>query len=257
MTPHRPQNSRRRRLLIAVSLGLMLMLLTAVIAFAGIYTINTNDNTVAEWDNQGIPVFQTDPTGDTINGGGPKDDIIETRVATGDSGNTLYFLLKTDQGPAVDDINHSTAAYLDCDRDGVTGEASDWVVSYTPNYQLLIGTSERAVLCSGDEVNCLALGPDSGQQVGQYTEWSVPVSELTSCQTDVDIKFYTTIVQFGSQATVLDDTPLKGWNIPTAITLKEMQAQAAGMGMILPVLLAVGFAVLLGALAWLWRRRTA
>jgi hypothetical protein len=260
MAPKRFKSTTRSRLFIAISLGLMLMLLTAVISFAAIYTISTTDSTIAEWDNQGIPAFLLDPTGDTINGGTSEDDIVETRVATGNSGNTLYFLLKTNTGPAVNSLNHSAAAYIDCDRDGVTGEADDRIVTYIPHYSPLgiPPGSERVTLCWGDESQCAALGPDSGQQVSKSIEWGVDISELpANCQNDVNIKFYTAQANFGNKSTVLDETALKGWNIPTAVNLTEIEATASSWSGVVIGLMMLGLAVALSAVAWLWRRRTA
>lgn len=257
MTHNRFNKITHSRLTIAAGLSLIIIMALSVAAFAFLYTIDTTDSTVAEWDNQGIPTFQTDPTGDTINGGGNQDDIVETRVATGNDGK-LYFRLQTLASPAVNALNHSAAAYIDCDRDGVTGEQDDRLVTYIPHYSPFgIGSgSERITLCEGNEGQCTALGPDAGQQVNEYIEWGVTIADLpANCQDDVDIKFYTAIAVFGAQSTVLDETtPLKGWNIPTAVNLKGVQARGSSIAGV-AALIALGLFLIAGAA--IWRRRTA
>jgi hypothetical protein len=247
--------SVRSRLAMLLGLSLMVSMMIAVAAFAVQYTINTTDNTTAEWDNQGIPVFQTDATGDTTNNGNVRDDITETRVATGNDGK-LYFLMQTNGSPAVNDLNHSAAAYIDCDRDGVTGEQGDRLVTYIPHYSPLgIGSgTERITLCEGNEAQCAALGPDAGQQVGDHIEWGVTITDLPAgCQNNVDIKFYSAIAVFGSQSTVLDETSLKGWNIPTPVTLSQVHGHTAlSWGW---ALIAIVSMMLLPGILFFWRSR--
>ena len=241
----------RNRFLTAVSLGLLIALILTGVAFATLYTISTTDGSVAEWQNQGIPAFQTDPSGDTINGGGAIDDIVKTSVATGDD-NKLYFLLETAAGPAVNTANHTAAASIDCNQNGIDQEPDDRLVVYMAHYLFPTG-AERITLCYGDQTNCTALGPDAGQQVGNQIEWGVASSDLpANCQNEVGIAFYT--ADGGNfPATVFDSTSLQGWGIPTAIDLKEMQAQSSATGLI--ALMALGAVGLLGATAWVWRRR--
>ena len=256
-TQYLSQSRRRRPLLIAGLSALALLLITTA-TIAALYNISTTDNSISEWSNQNIPVLQTDATGDTVNGGTSRDDIVSASVATGNDGK-LYFLMKTNGSPAVNDSNHGAAVYIDCDRDGVTDEQDDRIITYIPHYSPFgIGAgSERTTLCEGNEAQCSALGPDAGQQVGSYIEWSVTISDLpANCQNDVDIKFTTVLTKFGSKATLLDETSLQGWNIPTPVTLKQMQGQTSALGQTLK-LAAAGLAGLLLILIWQGKKRRA
>ncbi len=196
-------------------------------AFAAIYNIDTDDNSIAEWSAQGIPVFQTDATGDTINGGTANDDIVQAWVATGNGGNTLYFLMELNASPGLNQDNNRTAvASIDCDNDGVDQEPEDRLISYFPgNDTLYIVTGDQAYYTPGNA--------SQGQRVNAYIEWSVDLAQLppdsqtpgVDCRNQVGIRFGT-----GDNstfpATVLDETqPLRGWNIPTTVNIKELQAR--------------------------------
>lgn len=205
----------------------VILLVVGGSAFAAIYNIDTDDNSVAEWSAQGIPVFQTDAVGDTINGGTANDDIVQAWVATGNGGDTLYFLMEMDASPALNQDNNRTAvASIDCDFDGVDEEPEDRLISYFPgNDTLYIVTGDQNFYTPGNAIQ--------GQRVNQYIEWSVDLDQLppdsqtpgVDCRNQVNIRFGT-----GDNttfpATVLDETsPLRGWNIPTTVNIKQLQAR--------------------------------
>jgi len=224
-------------------------------AFAAIYNIDTDDGSIAEWSAQGIPVFQTDATGDTINGGTANDDIVQAWVATGNGGNTLYFLMELAASPALNaDSNRTAVASIDCDNDGVDEEPEDRLISYFPgNDTLYIVTGDQNFYTPGNA--------NQGQRVNQYIEWSVDLSQLppdsqtpgVDCRNQVGIRFGT-----GDNstfpATVLDDTqPLRGWNIPTTVNLKQLQARR-NITLGVTLLIALTGAFFIGASVFTFRR---
>ena len=223
--------------------------------FAAIYTIDTDDGSISEWAAQGIPVFQTDPTGDTQNGGTPNDDIVQTWVATGNNGNTLYFLMELNADPALDaDSNRSAAASIDCDNDGIDQEPEDRIVTYWPQ-------NDWVIISQGDQSYYTMGTSNQGQRVGKYVEWGVDLDQLppddqtpdVNCRGAVKIRFGTAD-NATSPATILDDTsPLRGWNIPTAINLQEIQARhnVTLAGAALLAFLGLGF---LGGSAYAFQR---
>jgi len=224
-------------------------------AFAAIYNIDTDDGTVNEWFSQGIPVFQTDPAGDTINGGGPTDDILQAWVATGNGGNTLYFLMElADQPPLSTNSSRTAVASIDCDFDGVDQEPEDRLISYFPE-------TDTHYIVTGDQNYYTPGNASQGQRVNQYIEWSVDLSQLppdsqtpgVDCTNQVNIRFGT-----GDNttfpATVLDETtPLKGWNIPTTVNVKELQAQR-NVDLASALLVALTGVFLIGASAFAFQR---
>jgi len=196
-------------------------------AFATIYNIDTDDASIDEWQNQGISVFQTDATNDTANGGTSNDDIVNVWVATGNGGDTLYFLMELNDDPALNqDNNRSGAASIDCDNDGIDQESNDRLVTYWPGNDWLI-------VATGDQASYFFGNATQGQRVGKYIEWSVNLSQLppdsrnpnTNCRNQIRIRFGTAD-NATSPATVLDETsPLRGWNTPTTIDIKQLETQ--------------------------------
>ncbi len=233
----------------------LILLIGGGSAFAAIYNIDTDDNSVAEWSAQGIPVFQTDATGDTINGGTANDDIVQAWVATGNGGNTLYFLMELNASPALNQDNNRTAvASIDCDNDGVDEEPEDRLISYFPGTDALyIVTGDQNYYTPGNAVQ--------GQRVNQYIEWSVDLAQLppdsqtpgVDCRNQVGIRFGT-----GDNstfpATVLDETqPLRGWNIPTTVNIKELQARRH-ISLAATLFIALMGMLLIGASAFAFQR---
>ncbi len=201
------------------------------IAFAAVYNIDTNDGSISEWAAQGVPVFQTDAVGDTQNGGAANDDIVQTWVATGNGGNTLYFLMKLNAAPALNANNNRAAvASIDCDNDGVDEEPEDRLIVYYPgNDWLIISQGNQSYYTFGNANQ----GQRADPPEDDYIEWSVNLSQLppdsqtpgVDCRGTVGIRF-ATADNSTNPASVLDDTgPLREWNTPTAIHLKDIQAR--------------------------------
>lgn len=227
------ERSHRQIFRLPVTLFIMGLIFfsAGTIAFAAIYNIDTDDGSISEWAAQGIPVFQTDAIGDTQNGGTPNDDIVQAWVATGNNGNTLYFLMKMAAAPALNANNNRTAvASIDCNNNGVDEEPEDRLIVYYPGNDWL-------VISQGDQSYYTFGNANQGQRADppddEYIEWSVDLSQLppdsqtpgVDCSGAVGIRFGTAD-NSTSPAIVLDDTsPLRGWNIPTAVNLKDVQAR--------------------------------
>jgi hypothetical protein len=247
-----------RHFALSIAISLVMMLISATIAFATLYNVNTNDGNVNEWQSQGIPGFQTDPAGDTINGGGSTEDIIETRVASGND-NTLYFLLKTAAAPAVNAPGYIAVASIDCNHNGIDQEFDDRLIVYMPHLGSPVGP-ERVMVYTGDQSMFFALGPEAGQQVGEYIEWGVPIDQLppddnspaVDCRNQVGIRFGTADSNPDPNVE-FDSTALQGWGVPNTIHLQEIKAQPSA-GLIGAALLAMtGFGILIVTLVM--RRR--
>ena len=201
------------------------------IAFAAIYNIDTDDGSISEWAAQSIPVFQTDAVGDTQDGGTANDDIVRAWVATGNGGKTLYFLMQLNAAPALNaDSNRTAVASIDCDNDGIDEEPEDRLIVYYPGNDWLI-------ISQGDQSYYTFGNANQGQRADppddEYIEWSVDLDQLppdsqtpgVNCRGQIGIRFGTAD-SATNPATVLDDTnPLRGWNVPTAINLKDIQAR--------------------------------
>ena len=229
------------------------------IAFAAIYNIDTDDGSISEWAAQGIPVFQTDAVGDVQNGGTANDDIVQTWVATGNGGNTLYFLMQLNAAPALNANNNRTAvASIDCDNDGVDEEPEDRLIVYYPGNDWL-------VIAQGDQSFYTWGSANQGQRADppddEYIEWSVDLSQLppdsqtpgVDCRNQIGIRFGTADSST-NPTSVLDDTsPLRVWNSPTAINLKDIQARhnATLTAAALIALLGLGF---IGGSAYVFQR---
>lgn len=228
-----------------VALLVTLALLSAT-AFAALYTIDTNDMSVAEWEDQGIVEFMTDPAGDVLNpdgspGGSATDDIIGAWVASGTdpTGNaSLFFRVEMAQPPASSGGIRGVVAVLDCDRNGVGNERQDRLVTYYATGVPVLRPSDSLRIFTGDMFAYYAIGsgPDKllGQRVGRYLEWAVPISDLpiigteppelepvVDCRHDIEIRFLSVNHPIGEPLfRVLDETePLLGWRIPQGVPI--------------------------------------
>lgn len=224
------------------------------VAQAADYVIDTNDNSIAEWSAQGVPLFTEDPVDDVLDtGGGPgvaTDDIVRGWVASGMTpGNvpTLFFLVEMAAQPASSAGNRAVAALIDCDLNGNVNERQDrWAV-----YQVSGLPADFVRLYTGDQMYGLTIGSGSdkvlGQRVQRYLEWGVPIANLpitgseppeiepvVDCKGTVAIRFASTYHHsfFGGLFTLLDITePLYLFDIPTSQTFTVTLGidQPAGM----------------------------
>lgn len=238
----------RRKWLLRTLLVLFALSFTALTAYALIYTIDTDDGSVAEWANQGVPVFKTDPLDYTVE---PQSDIVNTWVATGE--NNLYFLMEVDAAPALQPSGQNPpprlgVAALDCDQDGNPQERNDLLIAYAPNEDtvwFLSGDQNQGFpLTSGDDAD-----PTVGQRVGEYIEWSIPLVYLDfyfppldwtiDCANAIDIGFVTADASnWPLPSLVLDQTGFMGWNVPTAVGLQTFGATNTDVATVAWVLVA-------------------
>ena len=118
------------------SLYILVLLLVIVIAGCSGGTgevggFSTSDGSIDEWG--GVPVFYTDPTGDTPN---PDEDIVEIKVTNtpaGGEAEAMFFLMKTVGNPALQGQFKAVVASIDCDGNGVDQEPHDRLVVYVPS----------------------------------------------------------------------------------------------------------------------------
>jgi hypothetical protein len=221
---------RRRWLALLVALAVFLTLAAALYAAQTI--IDTNDGSVAEWQSQAIPIFQTDPQGDTPVG---SDDLVQVAVvsahieqAAGDVPG-LAFRAQVAFPPAASQPARAVVAMLDCDRNGLDNERQDrWVVYNTTGPK-----TDDVTLYTGDQYYGLvpsAVFPKFlGQRVLNELEWAIPISELpirgdeppelgkvVDCKHQVNIRIATMQFVTPTGFIVLDTlTPPLGWDIST------------------------------------------
>lgn len=224
----RTRLAQRRGLALFVALAVFLA--SAATLWAAGYVIDTNDNTVTEWQSQGIPTFQNDPAGDTPIA---TDDLIAVAVANADikqtNGNVpgLAFRAQMSSPPALIQPLRGIAAMLDCDRNGLDNERQDrWVVYNTTGPHV-----DDVTLYTGDQyfglVPSAVLPKLLGQRVQTSIEWAIPISDLpirgdeppdlgtvVDCRHQVDIRIATMQYITPTGFVILDAlTPPLGWDI--------------------------------------------
>ena len=151
--------------------------------------------------------------------------------------------------PALAD-NMAAVAAFDCSNDG-SGNGSytdpeDRAIVHIPACcNPLQGCAPRNALAWGDSSNYASLGPDTGQRVDNYLEWSVPIADLppdseaghtTDCQGAVqNVIFYTADVSStctgGSGVPPIIDQsiagdPWTGWDSPSAIEMQQFEVSS-------------------------------
>lgn len=240
MSEHsRTRTARRPALALLVALAVFLLLSTAL--WAAAYVIDTNDGSVAEWSAQSIPVFQSDPTGDTPIA---TDDLLAVAVASADikqaAGNVpgLAFRAEVAFPPAASQPARAVAAMLDCDRNGLDNERQDrWVVYNTTGPR-----TDEVTLYTGDQyfglIPTAVLPKFLGQRALNQLEWAIPISELpirgdeppelgtvVDCRHQVDIRIATLQFVTPTGFLILDTlTPPLGWDISTGKPLSAALA---------------------------------
>ncbi len=237
MFPTRIFTHSKAKLTLAITLASVLTLLTLSGALAALYTIDTTNNSAAEWSS--VPIFYDDPDNDlatSCDAADGREEITLTKVASGPASVSfpthLYFQITTLTADTLSVSGHIASVYIDCDRDGVA-EVSDRNAIYK-------APVDDVTLCEGQEpnpVNCLLYGidgPPKGERPGDAlntVEYGIPIADLpAACQEQVDIKFRTVKLNTttGLFECTFDETPFQGWDIPTDVTLASMNASSGG-----------------------------
>ena len=237
-------NVIRRMTMIGLT-AMLVVLLVSTVVFAALYNIDTEDSTVAEWSDQGIPVFQTDPSGDATDA---RDDIVATWVASDNLDRLAFKMEVADPTSALSGNNIGAVASIDCNANGIDEERDDRLVIYTRGNNMWI--------CEGDQRYCFTGDSANGQIVGNQVEWAVPIDDLppdqyssVDCRHEVKIRFGT--ANTSTSASIDETSPLRGWNIPTAINLMTFEARSNAGPL---ALVAAAAALLVSVMLFLFRR---
>lgn len=225
-------NSPRKFIKISQFLIIMGILLATFLVvgsvLAAVFSINTNENpaSVQEWFDQGVPIWHTDDVGDVAE---PKEDIVNTWVATGND-SRIYFMMELADSPALETMLREAVAYLDCDGDGDNGglgDIDDVIIGYLPH-------EDTTFIFRGDQNQGGTLDPEDGQRENQYVEWGVDLRDLpptnpllqstSDCQHAVRIRFLTTDTSVFPGVPIDETTPFDWYNIPTAINLNNLES---------------------------------
>lgn len=259
----------KRKLLLGGTITLVAVLLTISVASATLVSINTNDNTAADWS--GVPLFVSDSNGDlntSCSGAASTDDIIETYVASGPSGggspSYIYFLVKfasTNVG-FVPAQYHQVSAFMDCAPAGQ--DNLDANVIYR-------GYPDQVALCNGVSPNPDCFLYSSSGTEGQrplngtsnYTlEWRGSFGDMATftapgplnCTNNniATIKFTSyRVTNFGTYSCTYDETSTRAFNSPTAVDMVSMQASNQADDPFLVIsLVAASAAILAGAVGY-------
>ncbi len=228
--------TNKQKTLIVFALTSAILLLTVSSVFAVLYNIDTNNNSVSDWS--GVPVFQSDSSGDvssSCTGGDTRDDIIQTYVASGPAGGTptwIYLRARMagsnaigvnqhwvgvfiDCAPAGED-NQDTVIFFDAQGDDVyAGDGFKTSGKYTPDNIAGCGTGE-----TGER-------PSDGLDTVEWScDWDLISSNPTGANCDAgsvaQIKFMSFKVTAGlipEFDCMYDETTYSGFNIATNVEL--------------------------------------
>ena len=236
-------NKIRFRSVQAVTIAAILILLTISAASATLLTIDTNDNSAADWNSQ--PIFLFDPDGDlntACAGGDARDDMIETYVVNGPSGSSerpteIYFLVKfaeTDTGLEALQY-HWLSAYMDCAPPGEDPMDANVIYRGYPD-QVMIGNGTLPI---PGIVYLYDSNGEEGQRVTNDTtsytmEWKgsyIIMSQFTqpgplNCTPDRIARIKFTAFRVDSTGNYLCTYDESGWrefNIPTAVEMVSIK----------------------------------
>ena len=249
---HSWTNYRKSLRIIMVILPFVIGLMVTVVVFATPSpVINTNDGVIDP--NWGAPLFtQTCPAVPTTN------DISNAWIQS--NSNEIYFSLQTCVGPAIGGT-HYAAALMDCDMNGSVNTTTDRWILYQPvnDYQDLRDGNKTTIAsqCTG------AIGTpcEYGERINDTLEWRVDYSILSTdpasalpagCRGQINIAFGVVNVNTG---TLITQTTLKGFNVPTVVHMKEIKASSQpGETLLVVGLVGVILAAGLGAVVILRRK---
>ncbi|MBI5568061.1 MAG: hypothetical protein HY870_24400 [Chloroflexi bacterium] len=235
------------------------------VAYAGMYIIDTNDASVAEWATQSIPVFLSDP----VDGGVAANmDMLDTYVArslsnTNFPSDTLNFRMQFNSSDPLVTAATAALAILNCDNDlELSDDPDDRIIAYVRTGNLALA-DDAVYVAYGDfsaywfagADNPSVLNPPFGQVVDSDVEWAVALLELDTvdpsyCQDPAGggIRFATANISvniFTGDVTVthVDQNPaFRGYDVPTAVKLESLEASSRPAN-------AAAFSILLGMLA--------
>jgi hypothetical protein len=244
--------------LIGALLVVVLIFISFQVVKAALYQINTNDATVQEWFDQGVPIFQTDPAGDVPV---PEEDILTTWVATGDN-NTFNFMMELNADPALNLQYRQAVAYIDCDMDGDNngaGDVDDIMIAYDT-------WIDDVWIMRGDQNQGQSTDANNGERVHEYLEWGLPFSLIppnnplindSDCLSDVQIRFFTSNSETNPAVVIDETTPFKGYNVyPNVVKMDKMKASTSPDDELLNiVLLGLLIGVIVAGLIIILKRR--
>lgn len=195
--------------LFGILIGVMGWGITAVIAYAAINPVDTNDGALdAEW---GTPHISADPNEVTFL---DSVDINNAWIATDTSTPTeFYFRIETYAATAA---LRNFRAELDCDNDGNFAEAVDRIVFVDG------GASQVVVVNDGTGTLITSYANTFSEIVATNNiEWRATATDLGTCPSGtIGVTFSTY-----NGAAQLDTTSVRGYNTPTAVFLTSTQAQ--------------------------------
>jgi hypothetical protein len=262
--------------IIGITMVSVTALLSVSIVMAALFTINTNNNSASDWS--GVPVFQTDPSGDlnaACTGGDGTVDIIETYVASGPEGSDpvewIYFRIRTASANAVSTENHIVSAYLDCPPFGE--DIKDLNVMYFGYDDVIVFAD--GLLPNPDQAGSYGNPPrPEGERPADAldtVEWSVDYATFSgnpsygnprdpNCTPDSEaqIKFSTVKVTSQNQyVCTFDETTYSGFNLPTVVKINNFSTNSglSGQGYLLISVIFLMTAIIICVMGFLYVRR--
>lgn len=208
--------------------------ITAVIAYAAINPVDTNDGALdAGW---GTPHISADPNEvaflDSV-------DINNAWIATDTSIPTeFYFRIETYAATA---LSRNFQVELDCDNDGNFAETVDRIVFVDG------GASQVVVVNDGTGAFVTSYANTFSEIVATNNlEWRATASDLSTCPSGmIGVSFSTY-----NGATVIDTTSVRGYNTPTAVFLTSVDTKTTS-----PLLLQAAALLMIAATATIFLKR--
>ena len=187
--------------------------------------INTDDGAIdGGW---GAPFY----TSTCSNSGIPDQNEIEAAwvqswQTNGGNDGEVYFRLQTCTGPSFTS-NIIGAAVMDCDRNLTTNTIYDRKVTFN-------AASDYIAILDGTNyflgTQCETSVCPFGERMNDTSEWRIDYTTIANaagspfppgCRDAINIAFATANRSSGA---VSDQTPLIGWNVPTAVEVKQIKA---------------------------------
>jgi hypothetical protein len=210
-------SSKKHSILFIVT-AVAALLVFASVAYAAHVTIDTNNNAVDDWST--VPMLYNDG-GDVA----ANYDIADAWMGNNASLSEFYFRVNL-QGTGRLPLDSVLEARLDCNQDNDFIDNGD----ITIYYWIYSGPTEVLLECRGDgsvcETNAVTFGEEILGTPNNY-EWKADVSTGVSGEADWSACLGTVNVQFasGNGAATQDETIIRGYSAPNAVTLKSFAAQ--------------------------------
>ncbi len=266
----------RKRFFLSLMIALSVLFFGVSIASAALTSINTNNNSNAEWAS--VPVFQEDPTGDlnpesnaSCADGNNTVDIVKTYVASGPTGGSptsLYFMVQVAGANAISGQNHAVSAYIDCsggfDHTDPTNTNAIYVGA-SANGEFVIGGD-----CEWPQPNNWAyLGANLGERPANAltnVEWEIDFDTISgnpsgfNCNANSIARIAFTVAKMDSSFAYVctyDVTPDAAFNVPTLAKMRSLQANRySNRQVLIPIaLVSAVFAVSFGFIGYMNIRR--